>query len=229
MEAIVRVIILIHVLFGSVAIIAGPIAAVAKKGSKVHRISGKIFAYSMIITAILALIVSLWPGHKSLFLFSIGIFGLYLVVSGFRVTKIKKLGRGQKASYFDWAMSITMGIFGVTMLSYGAYLLFYGKLAGLIQLVFGLFGMMLFRGDLKMYLKKPKDPRFWLFQHINKMNGGLITAFTALLVNNNNFMPGIFAWLLPTLIGSFLGTYWTRKYKGKAKKKGKIKANLAGE
>lgn len=224
MEAVVRILVLVHVFLGSIAILAGPVAAIAKKGEKIHRISGKVFAWSMILTAILALVISCWPGHRSLFLFSIGVFGLYLVASGYRVLKIKKLGKGQKPAILDWVLSLVMGIFGTAMLVYGACLLFNGAQSGIILLVFGSLGAMLLVGDLKMYLRSPDDPRFWLFQHINKMNGGLITAFTALLVNNNTFIPGFLAWLLPTLLGVLLGTYWNRKYKGKAKGR---KVNMA--
>lgn len=217
MEAFIQVLIVIHVILGSIGVISGPVSAIAKKGGKLHRLSGKVFAWSMIISAILALFISSMPGHKSLFLFCIGIFGLYLVASGYRVLKIKKLGRGQRPALLDWTLSVSMGVFGAVMFIYGGWILLRGGTFGVVLLLFGFFGLMLFKGDLKMYLKRPEDPRFWLFQHINKMNGGLITAFTALLVNNNQFMPQILGWLLPTLIGSLLGTYWNKKYKGKQK------------
>jgi len=215
MEKWIQILIYLHIGLGTLSIVFGPLAAISKKGGKWHKLFGKIFAYSLIATALLALLISVLPGHQNLFLFCIGIFGLYLVASGLRILKLKKLSQGQRPAAFDWALSGLMGIFSLAMVTYGSYLLLLGGDAGTILLVFGGIAGLLAYGDFKLYVKGPQNHRFWLLGHISKMNGGLITAFTALLVNNSGFLPGILSWLLPTFIGSILGIYWGRKYRRK--------------
>ncbi len=215
MEKLIQILIYIHIGLGTSSIVFGPLAAISKKGGKWHKLFGKIFAYSLIATALLALLISVLPGHQNLFLFSIGIFGLYLVASGLRMLKLKKLSQGQRPAAFDWALSGLMGIFSLAMITYGSYLLLLGGNTSIIRLVFGGIAGLFVYGDIKLYVKGPQHPRFWLLGHISKMNGSLITAFTALLVNNSGLLPGILSWLLPTFIGSILGMYWGRKYRKK--------------
>ncbi|MEO0897127.1 MAG: hypothetical protein AAFY71_12055 [Bacteroidota bacterium] len=215
MEAFVQALLPVHVILGLSCLISGPTAAIARKGGKLHSISGRVFAISMIVTTILALIVTCIPGHYNPILFTIGIFGFYLVVSGWRSIKLKKLGRGDHAKWYDWALMLGVGLFGLVMIGYGVYLVTKSHMFALVLFLFGYFCLSLAKGDYQRFTKMPEDRLWWMFDHLNKMNGGLITAFTAFLVNNNSFMPMVLGWLLPSVIGAALGTMWTRKYKRK--------------
>ncbi|MBK8698615.1 MAG: hypothetical protein IPN29_03380 [Saprospiraceae bacterium] len=64
----------IHASLGALALMAGMVALMARKGSRYHKKAGKIFLYAMLFSAVLAMIIALMPGHENAFLFSIGIF-----------------------------------------------------------------------------------------------------------------------------------------------------------
>jgi len=54
---------------------------------------------------------------------------------------------------------------------------------------------------------------FFLTTHIQRMMGSYIASVTAFLVVNNEILPPVIVWLLPTLVIAPLITIWTRKYK----------------
>ena len=89
-EQIAQILIKIHVLFAGIALVSGMIALVVKKGSFFHKKAGKIFFYSMLLSAFFAMIISLLPNHKSPFLFSIGIFSSFFILTGFLAFRLRK-------------------------------------------------------------------------------------------------------------------------------------------
>ena len=80
----------IHAPLGGIALLSGGISLVSKKGSPLHKKSGKVFFYSMLLSAFSALVVSVLPNHKSPFLFSIGIFSSYFLISGILSLRYKR-------------------------------------------------------------------------------------------------------------------------------------------
>ena len=90
MEKTIQILIYIHATFGGFALLAGLVSIIAKKGKNIHRKSGLIFFYSMILSGIIAMIVALLPNHESPFLFAVGIFSLYFVLTGNRALNFKR-------------------------------------------------------------------------------------------------------------------------------------------
>lgn len=219
-ENIIQALIYIHAAAGGIALISGPISFLTKKGGKWHRIAGKLFFYTMCIVALLALIIAVSPNHENLFLFCIGIFSGYLTCSGYRVLYLKSLSRNGKAQIIDWLLTGTMFVFGLIMLGYGTIVILKGQDMGIVLIVFSMLALILSIVDIRLYIYKTNDKTFWLFNHIGKMNGAVIAAFTAFIVVNE-VLPGIVGWLLPGVLGAFVGTYFSSKYKKLIKKKGK--------
>lgn len=54
MEQLAKVLIYIHAFFGGIGLISGLISIFVEKGGIVHRRSGTIFSYSMVISALLS-------------------------------------------------------------------------------------------------------------------------------------------------------------------------------
>ena len=77
-EKIAEILIYIHAGFGGIALLTGGIALIVKKGNNIHKKSGKIFYYSMLLSALISFVVSTLPNHKSPFLFSIGFSSSFL-------------------------------------------------------------------------------------------------------------------------------------------------------
>ena len=83
LEKFIQILIIIHASFGGIALLAGGIALIVKKGRKVHKKSGIIFFYTMLASAIVAFVISVLPNHHSPFLFSIGILSVTVASKGF--------------------------------------------------------------------------------------------------------------------------------------------------
>ena len=90
MENFIKTLIYIHAFFGGIGLIAGTVIMFAKKGNQLHVKAGKIFSVGMLISTILSFIVCAFPNHHNSFLVLIGIFTIYMILLGNRVTKYKK-------------------------------------------------------------------------------------------------------------------------------------------
>jgi len=90
LENIAQILIYLHAATGGLALISGGIALIVKKGSSIHKKSGKVFYYTMLTSAILAFVIAVLPGHQSAFLFSVGAFSVYFLVAGYRSLNFRK-------------------------------------------------------------------------------------------------------------------------------------------
>ena len=204
MENTIQILIYIHAAFGGIALFAGFISMLAKKGNSIHKKSGLLFYYSMIISGAIAMFVALLPNHESPFLFAVGSFSLYFVITGNRALSFKRKNVNLK---IDKLISIIMLISGFLMILLPIILT---KKANIILIVFAVIGIFFSIRDLKLF-KNPKQLRKnWLKLHLGKMIGGYIAAVTAFVVVNN-FFPSFYGWFIPGIIGGFVITYWMRK------------------
>ena len=216
-ENFIRILIYTHAAFGGIALLVGLIALIVTKGNYLHRTAGKIFYYCMLTGASLAIIISLLPKHENPFLFSIGIFSCYMILSGKRILKMKKLFCGAKPQTVDLLLPVIMGLTSTGMLIFRIKMKTGGDNNGIVLIVFSLIGATMSASDLKMIRKQPTDKKFWLYQHISKMTGGYIAAVTAFVVVNE-FIPGIYGWLSPTVIGTIYIVYHQVRFRKKGEK-----------
>ncbi|MCO6176412.1 DUF2306 domain-containing protein [Flavobacterium sp. NRK F10] len=209
MEQVVKILIYIHASLGGVALITGLVAILTPKGQTAHKKSGSVFFYAMLASVIISMFVALSPNHHNPFLFAIGIFSLYFILTGFRALKFKK--QNTNLTVDRW-ISATMIITGVLMILLPVIV---AKNSNIILTVFGAFGILFSVKDLILY-KKPKQLRkSWLRLHLSKMLGGYIAATTAFVVVNQ-FFPSFYGWFIPGIIGGFVIAYWNRKITKKA-------------
>jgi uncharacterized membrane protein len=204
METIYKICLGIHILFGFTALISGFIAIVSQKGKKLHKITGITFFVSMVMVCFSAILISLMKDNR--FLLHIGIFSFYLVLAGYRSVKNKSLNPG----IIDWILLFTAFVNCLSMVLNGQ----------LVLIVFGWLGASLAAQDAKLFYDIIKHKEIlknkWLLRHISTMLGGYIATFTAFIVVNISLesLPWL-PWLLPTIIGTPLIAYWTRKYQTK--------------
>jgi len=87
---------------------------------------------------------------------------------------------------------------------------------GILFLFFGGGGLFLTAGDYLVFKKYPgKGTEIkWLLNHISRMIGALIASITAFLVVGLS-TNSLFAWIVPSLIGTIFIMYWLRKMKAK--------------
>lgn len=211
MELLFKILLIVHVIAGSIGLVTGTINLIREKGDKVHKRVGQFFLYGMIINGFAGLLMSLI--HGNVFLFIVGVFSIYMASTGQRYLSLKGLLKGEKAKTIDWVLSSTMLVFGIGFVIFGAYVLVKGTNFGIVLLVFGSISISMVLQDFKNYKGKNPIKNFWLLVHIQRMIGSYIAASTAFLVVNNTILPGIVAWLLPTLILTPLLLNWSKKYK----------------
>jgi hypothetical protein len=144
----------------------------------------------------------------------VGFFSYYLVVRGYRILYLKKLGAGQKAGWLDWSIVAIAMTFGASLVAWS--LLSGSKALGTVALVFGIICMGFSARDIQLFVKGPKQKNHWLFGHITSMSSGYIATWTAFVVTNVTFLPSIVVWLAPTVIGTICIAFTIRKYQSKA-------------
>lgn len=216
-EKFIQLLIYAHATLGGVALLSGAMALLTAKGNKIHRKGGIIFYYAMLSAALLAIVISVQPGHVSYFLFVIGIFSSYMILSGKRILLLKSLYKGIRPDRKEYTLPVVMIAAGSAMLAYGIYLKSHGDDGGIVLIVFSVIGLVMAVGDLRMLGKTPTDKKFWLYQHISKMTGGYIAALTAFLVVNQT-LPGLWGWLSPTVVGTVYIIYNQVRFRNKGEK-----------
>jgi uncharacterized membrane protein len=205
------IILIIHVISGFLGLLLGSIVLLRKKGDPIHKKIGAIFTYAMVSTGLCAFILSYL--HPNFFLFIVGVFTIYLSISGYRMIGLKNVHEGQKPKAFDTFISIAMLLASLTFIAIGILYLVKGNEFGLVFTLFGLISIRLCYSDLKAYRGKVTDKLYWLKNHIGRMTGAYIAAFTAFIVVNNTVLPSVLAWSLPGIIGGLFISQTLRKLK----------------
>jgi uncharacterized membrane protein len=207
-EKVTRILIYSHAFLGGIALFSGMISLIAKKGKILHRKSGKVFLLSMLSSALTALIISILPKHESAFLFSIGVFSSYLILTGYRAISYKSKNVNLT---IDKIISWTMIVLAFLMMFYNPI---FNNKVNIVLTVFGIVGLFLSIRDLILYKNIERLTAGWLKLHLGKMIGGYISATTAFVVVND-FFPSFYGWFIPGIIGGFYITYWMNKLKNK--------------
>lgn len=207
MDQIIKIFIYIHAFFGGIALLSGLASILFVKGSPKHKKAGKVFSYGMVFSSLISLPICWLPNHDNNFLFLIGIFTIYLVISGNRILLFKKK---EVANFTDKLISGVMLTASLLMLFFGINFLLKSNLGGILYLFFGLSAFLISIRDFKFY--KNIDKTKILPFHIGKMAGAYIASITAFLVAGLRF-EGLIYWILPSILGTFLIMYWIRKLK----------------
>lgn len=215
MEVLFKILLTIHIAAGTVGLLSGTFILIRPKGDQQHKLVGKVFAVGMLIASIVALIISLM--HSNYFLFIVGVFTIYLVGTGWRYLQLKQLNKEQTPKIIDWLLLIGMAIFAVLFVIFGACLFGKSNNFGIVLFSFGMISSLMVLSDLKTFQGKIKYKNYWLLLHLQRMIGAYIASFTAFLVVNNQYLPPILAWLLPTIIFTPLIIFWSRQYSIKIK------------
>jgi uncharacterized membrane protein len=198
----------IHAPLGGIALLTGGLALIVKKGGLIHQKSGMIFFYSMLLSALSSLLISCLPYHENPFLFSIGLFSTYFLLSGYRSLNFKKK---EFQLRIDRILAYVILLTGISMILYP--ILLYHQL-NIVLTVFGVVGIVFGIRDLLLFKNINKLRKSWLKLHLGKMMGGYISAVSAFFVVNQ-ILPGIWNWFVPGILGGGYITYWMMKLKKK--------------
>ena len=201
MEKTISIMLFIHVVAATGALISGALAIILKRNTPKHKPVGKFYFWCMTIVFITATFISVVKRHQ--FLFLIGIFTYYSTVIAYRALKLKNLHNGQKPQFIDWLIEAIAGITFLGMVAFAVIVYFQTKsFEAIIPFVFGVLGTYgVYRNILK-YIHGQTETMYWLKKHIGNMCGSYIGAITAFTVNQSDHIPlnPIILWLGPTFI-----------------------------
>ncbi len=214
MNTAVKIALIIHIFAGTVALACGLLSMLNKKGSKIHRLTGKMFFVSMtgvFVTAIFISVVKNIP-----FLFIVGFFSYYLACSGYRALFLKKLHLQQQPTLVDWVINITGMLAGAGLIIFSYSWFLHKGIWGLVPLLFGLFCLLNGVADVRRFYKRPVRKQHWLFTHGSRMGGAFAATLTAFTVVNINI--GYASWVLWILPGMLTGIWISKILRGYRKK-----------
>jgi len=203
--------ILIHVLAGSLALLTGCVAILAKKGKKIHNQYGLIFLFLLGI-AILTGLFGVFIFKRNSFLLVITVLSGYMGFSGYRILQTKS----NKPRFMD----IIVAVLAVLAVS---YFIAYFKSAGMIWspgIIYSTVGYLIFAVsyDLLRYLLPTSlYTKFWLHEHILKMISawsGLLSAFSGTVFPQ--YQP--YSQFLPSVFGSIMAILFMLQLYNKQKK-----------
>jgi uncharacterized membrane protein len=215
MESFIKLTLNVHVACGALVLLLGLLQMILRKSGRIHRTLGNIYFYAMVVIFFTSFPISII--HSKWFLTFVAVFSLHLVWTGQRQARFKESLHNLNV---DKAIAIGGLVCGIAMLILAVIFLLNGNGGfAIVPSAFGLILLLNVRQDFKLFFSKEKNtslPKMhWLFHHISRMIGSYIAAVTAFLANVQPFGESWINWILPTLIGSVIITFFIRFYKKK--------------
>lgn len=201
----------LHVVLGSMAALGMIIAWMTTKGSLWHRGGGKAYVLGMAGAIAVSFVVSVVK--QNVFLFFVGLFSAYLVYTGYRLAVAKDSTRNAVDMAIAWFILFT----ALLMFLFAINIFNSDKSMAIILVVFGAIGGSLAYSDFRRGSYWPKGKER-IVMHVERMGGANIATITAVFVVNVQTNPAFIAWLLPSVIGSFLISHQMKKLRTPAPK-----------
>ncbi len=212
---------LIHAAIGVLALSTFWIAGMSKKGSPVHKLSGKIYLLAMtgIIMSAAPMAISMLFNKK----YVSGAFFLYLVVitttsvwCSWRAIRDKKDWQAYVGKAYRFLMLLNL----LSAIAIVSVAIMVPNDIQIILLAFSSIGIFSAVSMFRFSRAAPQDPRWWMREHLSAMIGnGVATHIAFLSIGLPRLLPMLsgpvlqnMAWLGPLTLSIFAGIYLTRKY-----------------
>ena len=195
----------IHILAGTIALLAAAFAICSEKGKKIHITAGRTYYWGMAGIFLTALPMSIISSN--IFLFLIAFFSFYLAFAGRRFAQNRK----GIASIVDWIAVGLMIAAGLGMWVLAVFYSIENNSQYITLTVFGFIAIALGYTDYKTYKRQEATGKKRIARHLSNMMGGTIAVVTAVLVVNVNMEPQWLPWVLPTLLITPVIIYWNWK------------------
>ena len=195
----------IHILAGTIALLCAAMAVSSEKGKKLHVLSGRTYFWCMVAIFLTAIPMSIITSN--IFLFLIAIFSFYLAFAGMRFARNRK----GVATTLDWIIVSLMILSGVGMWILAAIYFSINNSQYIPLLVFGFLAIALGYADFKSHKNKTAIGKERLSRHLTNMMGGTIAVITAVLVVNVDLEPAWVWWVLPTALITPVIFWWNVK------------------
>ena len=196
------VLLVIHIGFGSAALIAALVALVTAKGRINHVRSGRVYATSMTAVFLTALPLAILGAN--IFLLFIATFSFYMVFAGWRFAR----NRRGRPHLVDLAAVTAMWLTGLGMWGYAIIMASVGDSQWVTLTLFGFIALALGTADAFFYRAQPAPYSRRISRHLTNMMAGTIATVTAVLVVNVETNPVWIAWVVATLAITPLIAWW---------------------
>ncbi len=205
MNEMAQVLLPIHILAGTIALLCAALAVSSEKGKKFHVLSGRTYFWCMVAIFLTAIPMSIISSN--IFLFLIAVFSFYLAFSGMRFARNRK----GVATTLDWVAVSLMILSGAGMWILAGIYFTNNDSQYIPLLVFGFLALFLGYGDYSSHKNKTATGKERLAKHLTNMLGGTIAAITAVLVVNPPSDPEWVWWVLPTVLVTPVIVRWNKK------------------
>ena len=195
----------IHILAGTIALLAAAFAICSEKGKKIHITAGRTYYWGMAGIFLTALPMSIISSN--IFLFLIAFFSFYLAFAGRRFAQNRK----GIASIVDWIAVGLMIAAGLGMWVLAVFYSIENNSQYITLTVFGFIAIALGYSDYKTYKQQEATGKKRIARHLTNMLAGTIAVFTAVLVVNVDMEPQWLPWILPTVILVPVISWWNWK------------------
>ena len=195
----------IHILAGTIALLAAAFAICSEKGKKIHITAGRTYYWGMAGIFLTALPMSIISSN--IFLFLIAFFSFYLAFAGRRFAQNRK----GIASTVDWIAVGFMITAGLGMWVLAVFYSIENNSQYITLSVFGFIAIALGYTDFKTYKQQEATGKKRIARHLTNMLAGTIAVVTAVLVVNVDMEPQWLPWILPTVILVPVISWWNWK------------------
>ena len=195
----------IHILAGTIALLAAAFAICSEKGKKIHITAGKTYYWGMVGIFLTALPMSII--NKEIFLFLVAFFSFYLAFAGRRFAQ----NRTGIASRIDWIAVGLMIFTGIGMCVLAVFYVIDSNSLYITLLVFGLISIVIGLTDYKTHKHQEAIGKKRIARHLTNMLAGTIAVVTAFLVVNVDMEPQWLPWILPTVVIVPVINWWNSK------------------
>lgn len=205
--AIEKPLLYLHILAGFISLAIAYVLLFIKKGNKRHKKLGMIYVYGMTTIFVTAIPLSLL-GEFNSFLFVIAIFSFYLAFSGYRQGRDRNGAREQ----IDKVLGVFITATSILFYSMAVSLYLIEDSMWITSVVFGSIALGMGINDFRR-MKIDERPDFYdrTNLHLNLMLAGTIATTTAFIVTLNPFSIDWLNWVAPTIVGTPIIIYFSRR------------------
>ena len=207
-----RLTLLVHIVAGGLALLAGFLALYTAKGATLHRRAGTVFVYAMLAMCVAGVAVTVGRGVAPSLNVPAGVLTAYLVITA--LTTVRPLAEGSR--WLDLGLMLVALAVGLTSLGFGFEALASGgKRNGMPAfpfLMFGVVGVLAGAGDLRVIRSGALRGASRLARHLWRMCFALFIAALSFFIGQAKVIPkpvripGLLA--LPVLAVLVAMIYW---------------------
>ena len=201
MGSVFDVMLWVHIVAGTCALLGGIVAMVTRKGARLHRRSGIVYVLCMIVVGVTALVMSIIRPNP--FLFAVAIFSAAMALSGWVPARGDNIQVSKIIGLASIVAAILLGVVGM-------WWVMAGDMFGITAIVFGLISARFGWQDIRRTTERNRQQR--IIAHVSAMGGAFIATVSAISAVNLDMLPPLVRWLWPTIIGTPLIFWGIRSY-----------------